>query len=115
MACSRLRPVDLLGAQGFADAVGYRQAAGDGIDDGELRTMARISGLARRRRLKPTESSRWLAEWRRASGNLQVLVGVQTGGIFEMAVAQGARFAQQGDDFFLRGNQVHRSVVPHVR
>ena len=47
--------------------------------------------------------------------HLQIFVGVQSRGVFEMAVAQRAGLAQHGDDFFLGGNQVHLEFVSWLR
>src|ERR1035437_6705898 len=40
--------------------------------------------------------------------DLEILVGMQTRGVFEVAVAQRAGFAQHGYDFLLSRNEVHR-------
>jgi hypothetical protein len=39
--------------------------------------------------------------------NLKVSIGMQTGGIFEMAGTERAGLAQNGDDLVLGRNEVH--------
>ena len=72
--------------------------------------MARISELARSSRLKPTESMPLVLVIPQRQRNLQVFVGVQACGVLEMAVAQSAGVAQQGDHLVLSGNQMHRRI-----
>ena len=51
-----LRPVDLVGTQRFAYAIGDGQSGGSRRNDRQCGIMARISGCERNKRLRPTVS-----------------------------------------------------------
>ncbi len=69
--------------------------------------MARISALARSRRLRPTLEHLSVLVVAHRQLYLHVFGGVQSVGIFEMSVSDGAGASQQGDHFLLGWDQVH--------
>ena len=95
------RPVNLAGAQGFADAIGHRQAGIGRRHDGKLgNDGADLGVLAQQAAQSHAQHARVLVV-AHGQRNLQILVGVQAVGVFKMAVAQRAGIAQNADDFVL--------------
>ena len=70
--------------------------------------MARISGWARSWRLKPTLKNLGRFVIAHGERHFQVTAGVESAGIDKMPLAEAAGALQQGHNFIVSGNQMHR-------
>src|ERR1035437_4020475 len=103
-----LRPVHLLGAQGFRHAVRHRQPTRHRDHNRKLRHNRADFRVGSQQAAQPDTQHALILVVAHGQRHLQVLVGVQPARILEVAVAQRAGLPQHRDHFFLRRNDVHR-------
>ena len=103
-----LGPVDAFGSEGFADAVGDGESAGSGGDDGKLGDDGADFGVGAEEAAEAYAEGFGVLVMQHGDGDLEVFVGVHAVGVFEMAFAESAGFAEDADDVIMGGEQIHR-------
>ncbi len=102
-----LGPVNLVGAERFAQSVGDRQSRRRRGNDRELRNDGAELRMRAQQPAQPHRQHPLMLVISHRDRNLEVFVGMQTAGIFEVAVAESAGISKHPDDFILGGNDVH--------